>query len=69
MVVFNTADGDSKSLADFYAEKRGIPKEQVIGLACPKTEEISREDYDRTIAEPLRRALTANLWWKLRGAG
>ena len=38
----------------------------MIGLACPRSEEISREDYDGTIAEPLRRALTANLWWKLR---
>lgn len=66
LVVFNENDRDSVDLARFYAEKRGIPKEQVIGLKCPKIEEISREEYDRTIAEPLRRAFTANFWWKLR---
>jgi uncharacterized protein (TIGR03790 family) len=66
LVVFNENDRDSGELARFYAEKRGVPKEQVIGLKCAKTEEISREDYDKTIAEPLRRAFTANFWWKLR---
>jgi uncharacterized protein (TIGR03790 family) len=66
LVVFNEMDHDSIELAHFYAEKRGIPKDQVIGLKCSKTEEISREDYDKTIAEPLRKAFAANSWWKLR---
>ena len=66
LVVFNENDRDSGELARFYAEKRGVPKDQIIGLKCAKTEEISREEYDRTIAEPLRRAFTANFWWKLR---
>ena len=68
LVVFNENDRDSVDLARFYAEKRGIPKDQVIGLKCAKTEEISRDDYDKTIAEPLRRAFTSNFWWKLRDA-
>jgi uncharacterized protein (TIGR03790 family) len=66
LVVFNETDAESRALAGFYAEQRGIAREQVIGLPCPPSEEISRADYDRTIAEPLRRALTANFWWKLR---
>jgi uncharacterized protein (TIGR03790 family) len=66
LVVFNENDRDSAALARFYAEKRGVPKEQVLGLKCSKNEEISRDEYDRTIAEPLRRAFTANFWWKLR---
>ncbi len=66
LVVFNKNDRDSAELARFYAEKRGVPKDQVIGLSCAKSEEISREEYDKTIAEPLRRAFTANFWWKLR---
>jgi uncharacterized protein (TIGR03790 family) len=66
LVVYNRADNESRELAEFYAEKRGIPKSQIIGLTCPKTEEISREDYDNTIAEPLRGEMTINHWWKLR---
>lgn len=65
LVVFNENDRDSAELARFYAGKRGVPPAQVVGLACAKTEEITREDYDRSIAEPLRRAFTANGWWKL----
>ena len=66
LVIFNENDRDSADLARFYAEKRGIAKERVLGLKCAKTEEITRLDYDRTIAEPLRKAMTANFWWKLR---
>jgi uncharacterized protein (TIGR03790 family) len=68
VVVFNETDRDSGELAHFYAEKRGIPKDQVIGLKCSKAEEISRDEYDRTIAEPLRQIFTARGWWKLREA-
>ncbi len=66
LVIFNENDKDSAELARFYAEKRGIAKDHVLGLKCARTEEISRADYDRTIAEPLRKAMTANFWWKLR---
>jgi uncharacterized protein (TIGR03790 family) len=66
LVIFNEKDPESRELASFYAAQRGIPKAQVLGLTCPLSEEISRADYDRTIAEPLRRAFTSNFWWKLR---
>ena len=66
VVVFNETDRDSVELAHYYAEKRGIPKDQVIGLKCSKAEEISRDEYDHTIAEPLRQIFTAKGWWKLR---
>lgn len=68
LVVFNTNDPESGDLARFYAEKRGIPKQQILGITCAVTEEITREEYDLHIAEPLRRAFTSNFWWKLRGA-
>ena len=66
LVVYNSSDNESRDLAEFYAAKRGIRKSQVIGLNCSKSEEISREDYDNTIADPLRGILTVNHWWKLR---
>lgn len=66
VVVFNESDPESALLAKFYADKRGIPANQLVGLKCTSAEEISRADYDSTIAEPLRRAFTVNFWWKLR---
>ena len=66
LVVYNQSDSDSADIARFYAEKRGIPKSQLVGLKCSSAEEITREEYDRTIADPLRRTMSANSWWKLR---
>ena len=65
LVVYNQNDPDSVGLAFFYAAKRHIPSDQVIGIACSKAEEITRDEYDTTIAQPLRKAFTSNLWWKL----
>lgn len=66
LVVFNTSAPDSRALADYYAERRGIPAEQVIGLDCPTDEEISREEYVKTIATPLRELFERKEWWQLR---
>ncbi len=63
LVVFNKNDPDSPGLAQYYAEKRGIPASQVIGLNCPAAEEIQRADYDATIAAPLRKIFQKNGWW------
>ena len=68
IVVYNENDSDSDNLARFYATKRGIPKERMVGLKCPPKEEITRDEYDRTIAEPLRELFRKNGWWQLRAA-
>jgi uncharacterized protein (TIGR03790 family) len=66
VVVYNERDPDSADLARYYASRRNISKEQVIGLKCPTTEEISRAEYDETIAKPLRETFEKKGWWKLR---
>src|SRR3974377_2006116 len=62
-VVYNENDPLAAPLANYYAEKRGIPAERVGGLKCPLHEEISREQSDREIAQPLRRIFTQREWW------
>ena len=64
VVVYNTADPLSRELADFYAEKRGISQDRVVGVQCATTEDISRQEYDDTIAGPLRAAFDAHHWWE-----
>ena len=66
IVVFNSNDRESGELAKFYAQKRGIARDHVVGLACSRDEEISREEYDRTIARPLREIFRERKWWTLR---
>ncbi len=63
VVVYNANDPLSRDLADFYAEKRGIDRSRVVGLKCSIEEEISREDYDATIAGPLRAVFDERRWW------
>ena len=66
IVVFNTRDSDSVKLARFYAAKRGIANDHLVGLKCPEQEEITRVEYDGMIADPLREIFTKNGWWDLR---
>jgi hypothetical protein len=68
IVVFNTAVPDSEALAKFYAGKRGIADDHVVGLDCPSEEEISREQYDASIAEPLRKIFEQRQWWHVHEA-
>lgn len=67
VIVYNSADPASTSLAKYYASKRNIPADRLLGLNCPQTEEISREEYDSTIAGPFRDAFLQKGWWKLQG--
>ena len=66
IVVYNKAVPDSVALAKFYAQQRAIPRDHVIALNCSPEEEISREDYDATIAEPLRKIFRDRGWWTFR---
>jgi uncharacterized protein (TIGR03790 family) len=66
VVVFNENDPDAKALARFYADKRQIPAERIVGLKCPVEEEITRADYEVQIVERLRTVFAEKGWWKLR---
>lgn len=66
IVVFNSTLPESAELAKFYAQKRGIARDHLVGLACSQDEEISREDFDRTIGSPLREIFRDRKWWTVR---
>lgn len=63
-VLFNSALPESRRLAEVYRDVRGIPAENLIGLEMPVAADISREEYERTIAVPLRQVFDRNGWWK-----
>jgi len=66
IVVYNQTAPDSAELAKFYAQQRGIARDHLVGLTCSTEEEISREEYDATIADPLREVFKKRHWWTLR---
>ncbi|WP_075087987.1 TIGR03790 family protein [Verrucomicrobium spinosum] len=65
LVVYNKDFEGSEDLARYYASKRKISSDRVIGLKCPVEETISREKFESTVREPLLRRLIENKWWVL----
>src|SRR6476469_8278529 len=63
IVVFNQDLPESVELAKFYAQKRGIARDHLVGLSASKTEEISRLEYDTMIRDPLREIFKQRSWW------
>lgn len=66
IVVFNRNVPESAELAKFYAQKRGIARDHLVPLDCSRDEEITRDDFDRTIRDPLRALFQQRKWWTLR---
>jgi uncharacterized protein (TIGR03790 family) len=54
LVVYNENEPESKPLATYYAEKRGIPADHLCGLRIRNAEVITRQEFENQIREPLR---------------
>ena len=57
-VIYNKRVLESKDIAEYYAQRRQVPSGQVLGLALPPGETISRKDFSDDLEEPLFRWLT-----------
>lgn len=66
LVLYNTKSPDAQQLAEYYARARQIPAGQVVGIECLDAEEISREEYKRTIEAPLCYLFEKKGWWEIR---
>ena len=55
LVVANKKVADSVRLSKYYMKKRGIPQDNLITLCVADKEDISREDYEKDVAIPIRR--------------
>lgn len=53
-VIFNRKSGaEARKIAEYYAERRGVPKEHLIGLDLPTTEAVSRPAFKTQLYRPL----------------
>jgi uncharacterized protein (TIGR03790 family) len=66
LVVYNSQDPDSQSLANYYATRRGIPSDHVLGIACPETETITRSEYETSVREPIISYIFQKNWMERR---
>lgn len=60
VVVANKNVPDGVSLALHYAKQRGIPSRNLLTIQTSREEQISREEYDKSIASPVREFLARN---------
>ncbi|HUJ72036.1 MAG TPA: TIGR03790 family protein [Verrucomicrobiae bacterium] len=58
VIVYNAEDPESRPLADYYAQKRGVPTNQICGIDIRVSETISRQEYNEKIRDPVGRFLT-----------
>lgn len=65
LVIYNSTDPTSETLARFYAMKRSVPSDQVVGLPCVVAEEITREDFEISLERPLRDLFYRKRWWRI----
>ncbi|MCU0750265.1 MAG: TIGR03790 family protein, partial [Akkermansiaceae bacterium] len=63
-ILYNSAVPESRRLAEFYQEARGIPAQNLIALDMPVAADISREEYETAILRPLRGEFDRRSWWK-----
>lgn len=62
VVVVNANDPDSLAIGRYYAERRGIPKGNIIELDAPTEETISLREYVERVHNPLLNKLLDKEW-------
>jgi uncharacterized protein (TIGR03790 family) len=63
-IIFNSNLGDSQAVANYYAEKRGVPPSNLVGVDVTTSESMSRADFDQKLIPPVQ-----TLVKRLRKAG
>src|SRR5580700_4947990 len=57
-ILTNKNVPESRALAEYYCQKRGVPREHILVFDLPAEEDMSRATYDERLAAPLRAKLT-----------
>ena len=68
LVIVNGDIKQSVKLGRYYCQKRNVPKENILTLSLGKTlaDAISRDDYDKRIAGPIREKLAGPSGWAVK---
>jgi uncharacterized protein (TIGR03790 family) len=65
VVVFNTRVPESKSIAEYYAERRHVPPGQIFGFPLTTEEDMSRVEFREALQKPLALALLRKKLWRM----
>lgn len=56
-ILTNKNVPESRALAEYYCQKRGVPRDHILVFDLPADEDMSRDTYNKRLVEPLRAAL------------
>ena len=56
-ILTNKSVQESLDLAEYYCQKRGVPRDHILVFDLPAEEDMSRDTYNKRLAEPLRTML------------
>jgi uncharacterized protein (TIGR03790 family) len=65
VVVYNTRVPESKVVADYYAQRRHVPADQIFGFELSTNEEMSRAEFRDVLQKPLAKALEEHKLWHM----
>lgn len=60
LVVYNSRSEVGRQIAQYYANKRGIPSGNIVSVSCPDEEEVSFNDYLDDIQRPVQSRLKSD---------
>ena len=64
-MIYNSRLPESKSLAEYYAGKRALPTNQVIGFSLPTSDNMTRAEFRDNLQRPLARELESRKLWEM----
>lgn len=62
VILANAEDPDSLRIAHYYAQKRGVPVENIVSLPMPMAETITWREFVLSIWQPLQDELVRREW-------
>jgi len=65
IIVYNTRVPESKGVADYYAERRHVPANQIYGFPLTTNDIVSRAEFRDALQKPLAEALKQQKLWAI----
>ena len=65
IIVYNTRVPESKGVADYYAEKRHVPTNQIFGFPLSTNDDMSRAEFRHDLQMPLAATLKKQKLWQI----
>jgi uncharacterized protein (TIGR03790 family) len=65
IIVYNTRVPESKGVADYYANRRLVPANQIYGFALSTNEDMSRKEFRDALQKPLAQKLKKQKLWQI----